>query len=43
VLIEMRERGERAGRGDAQKLQHATFQLSDLGVEKTQSHRQEAA
>jgi hypothetical protein len=42
ILIGMARRGERAGRGDAQKLQHATFQLSDLGVEKTQSHRWQA-
>jgi hypothetical protein len=41
ILIGMAERGERTDRGHNSKLelQSATPTLSDLGVEKTQSHR----
>lgn len=39
ILVRMRENGERAGRGDAQKSQRATFQLADLGVSKDESSR----
>jgi len=39
MLIDMAERGERhPGRGDHAELRHAT-PLTDLGIEKTQSHR----
>jgi len=41
-LVEMGKRGERAGRGDAQKSQPATFQLADLQINKSQSSRWQA-